>query len=64
MKTPQTDDEVIAELKSDSPLNEARRLLSRHSARMESWNGDPIAMRRLEFEAVAAIVTVMSRPIK
>lgn len=56
MKTPQTDDEVMAELKHDTPLNEARRILSRHTAQMESaQNLDPIEMRRREFATVTAI---------
>jgi hypothetical protein len=60
-----TDDEVIAELRSDSPLNKARQQFSSWSARIEQKGQQrrpltPIEMRRMEFEAVQAIVAAFS----
>ena len=60
-----TDEEVIAELRSDSPLNKARQQFRSWSVRIE-WEGQqrrplsPIEMRRMEFEAVQAIVAAFS----
>jgi len=55
-----TDDEVMAELRSDSVLNKARSLFSRWSGKIEQAQAQrrpisPIEMRRMEFEAVKAI---------
>lgn len=59
-----TDGEVMELLRSDSPLNKARRILSSFAARMEQSQDGPIELRRLEFEAVAAIALVLqSKPI-
>lgn len=51
-----TDEEVLAELQSESTLNAARRLFSSYSGRIDQCAAGPIEMRRLEFEAVEAIV--------
>jgi hypothetical protein len=55
-----TDEEVIAELRSDSPLNRARQKFSSACARIEQAGQQrrglsPIEMRRMEFEAVREI---------
>jgi hypothetical protein len=55
-----TDREVIEALESDSPLNQARQKFSYWSARIEQAGQQrralsPIAMRRMEFEAVKDI---------
>jgi hypothetical protein len=60
-----TDDEVIAEMKSDSPWNAARRQFSAASARIEQAGQQrtplsPIAMRRREFQAVLEIVAAFT----
>jgi hypothetical protein len=60
-----TDDEVIQELKSDSRWNAARRQFSFASARIEQASQQreplsPIAMRRMEFEAVLEIVAAFT----
>jgi hypothetical protein len=54
-----TDEEVLAELRSDTPLNRARRQFSSWSARIEQASQQrkpigPIEMRRMEFEVVPA----------
>jgi aromatic ring hydroxylase len=59
MKTPQTQEEIIAELKADTPLNRARRLLSSHAARDATWTGCPIEHRRIEFEMVVKIAEAL-----
>jgi len=56
-----TDAEVMAALRADTPLNRARREFSSWSARIEQAGQQrlslsPIDMRRMEFEAVEAIV--------
>lgn len=61
MKTRRTDAEVLAELRSDSPLNRARAQFSHGSARIEQAGQQrtpltPIEMRRMEFEAVERII--------
>jgi len=55
-----TDAEVMAELKSDSPLNKARAKFSNWCGRIEQEGmqrkpAGPVEIRRLEFEAVEAI---------
>jgi hypothetical protein len=60
-----TDDEVMAELRSDSPLNRARQQFSSWSGRIEQRGQQrqpysPIEMRRMEFQAVQAIVAAFS----
>lgn len=55
-----TDAEVIAEIRTTSPLNRARRAFSDWSAKIEQAGQQrkpltPIEMRRMEFEAVKAI---------
>lgn len=55
-----TDDQVMALLRGDSPLNRARATFSGFAARIEQAGQQrqpigPIEMRRLEFEAIAAI---------
>ena len=54
-----TDAELLALLATDTPLNRARRLFSSWRARIENESEQglsPITMRKMEFEAVAAIV--------
>jgi hypothetical protein len=58
--TKMTDEELIAELRSTSVLNRARRQFSNWSAKIEQAQAQrrpisPIEMRRMEFEAVRAI---------
>jgi hypothetical protein len=60
-----TDDEVIAELRSDSALNKARQQFSSWSARIEQRGQQrkplsAIEMRRMEFQAVQAIAVALS----
>jgi hypothetical protein len=60
-----TDEEVLAELRSDSPLNRARQQFSSWSAKIEVRGLQrqplsPIEQRRMEFEAVRAIITAMA----
>jgi hypothetical protein len=59
-----TDEQVLAELRSDGALNRARRLFSSWSARIEQAGAQrkplsPIEMRRMEFEAVTAIAAAL-----
>lgn len=61
-----TDDQVIAELKSDSPLNKARAVFSSWCGKIDQAGAQrrpigPIEVRRLEFEAVEAVVAVFIR---
>ena len=56
-----TDEEVMAELKTDSPLNRARAEFSFGAARIEQAGmqhkpPSPIDVRRMEFEAVRKIL--------
>lgn len=56
-----TDAEVMAELRSDSGLNRARREFSSWCAKIEQAGQQrqalsPIELRRMEFEAVRAIL--------
>ncbi len=58
-----TDEMVIAELRSNSLWNKARLKFSGASARIENSQQQrtplsPIAMRRMEFEAVKEILSV------
>ena len=60
MHVPVTDQEVVDELRSSSPLNKARKVFSSWSAKIEhasihSTPIDPIEWRRMEFQAVAEI---------
>jgi len=60
MKRRRTDDEVMAELLSDSPLNRARAKFSHWAAHIEQEGlqrrpAGPVEVRRLEFEAVEEI---------
>lgn len=59
-KTRMTDAEVMEELRSDSPLNRARKAFSSACGRIEQDGGQrkpsgPVEIRRMEFEAVKAI---------
>lgn len=61
MQTPKAREEVSAELKSDSPLNRARRVFPLYSASIDqaAQRHPPLGLidwRRMEFEAVAAII--------
>jgi hypothetical protein len=56
-----SDDEVMKELQSESPLNRARKVFSSESARIEQAGQQrtglsPIEMRRMEFDAVRKIL--------
>lgn len=56
-----TDAEVMAELRSDSRLNKARQIFSSRAAGIEQAGMQrrppgPIEVRRMEFEAVEAII--------
>lgn len=56
-----SDEEVIAEMRQDTPLNRARQQFSNWSAKIEQacqqWiPPSSIQMRRMEFEAAHAIV--------
>lgn len=62
--TRMTDDEVMAALKADTPLNRARAAFSSHAAGMEQsalqrTPPGPIEARRMEFEAVEAIAKAL-----
>lgn len=55
-----TDEEVMAALNSDTPLNRARRVFSGEVGRMEQattqyYTPTPIEWRKLEFDAVRKI---------
>ena len=59
-----TDDEVMAELRSDSVLNKARSAFSGWSGKIEQAMAQrrpisPIEMRRMEFEAVKVIRDIL-----
>lgn len=63
-----TDQECIELLRGDSQLNRARQLFSSWSARIEQAQQhrsplSPIEMRKMEFEAVEAIVIALSLSI-
>jgi len=61
--TRRTDDEVLAELKSESTLNIARRRMGYWLNQIErAWQKDPIEARRLELEAVEDIAKTMNGP--
>jgi hypothetical protein len=65
LETPRTDHEVLEALKSDTPLNKARRAFSSWSAKIEQAGSqrrplDPIDWRRMEFEAVAEIAAALA----
>jgi hypothetical protein len=60
-----TNDEIMAELKSDTPLNRARARFSHWAARIEQEAQQrcpigPIEARGLEFEAVKDIVAAFN----
>ena len=64
-----TDDEVMTELRSKSPLNMARQQFSAWSARIEQCGQqkkplDPIQWRRMEFEAVKSIMAAFAKEEK
>lgn len=55
-----TDEEIIVELRSGSPLNKARQQFSSWTARIEQRSQQrqpysPVEMRRMEFQAVPSI---------
>lgn len=59
-----TNDAVMSELKSDSPLNRARQKFSSAAARIEQAGQQrkppsPVDIRRMEFEAVREIVEAL-----
>ena len=59
-----TDEEVMALLRSASPLNKARMVFSSASASIEQAGQQreplsPIEMRRMEFEAVEKIISMV-----
>jgi hypothetical protein len=59
-----TDGEVLAELRTDSVLNRARRALSSHCGRIEHAQAQrsppsPVDVRRMEFDAVREIASLL-----
>lgn len=59
-----TNDEVMSELRSDSPFNRARQKFSSAAARIEQAGQQrkppsPVDIRRMEFEAVREIVEAL-----
>ena len=59
-----TDEEVIAELRSDSALNKARAVFSGQAAQIDQASRQrkalpPIEVRRMEFEAVKKIANTL-----
>lgn len=59
-----TNDEVMAVLRSDTPLNKARAILSSHAAHMEQASQQrkplsPIEWRRIEIEATKKIAAAL-----
>lgn len=59
-----TDEEVMRELRVDSPLNRARMAFSAACAQIEQTEAQwkqpgPIEMRRMEFEAVRKIAKAL-----
>jgi hypothetical protein len=61
---PQTAEEIMAELRSDSRLNKARAAFSANSARIEQASQQrrplsPVDIRKMEFEAVGAIAKAL-----
>ena len=64
-----TDEQVVAALRDDTPLNKARQKFSSWSAKIEQAGQQrrplgPIEMRRMEFEAVQAIAAELGMPFK
>lgn len=60
--TEMTVDEVVAEMRSDSPLNRARQKFSSAAARIEQESSQglpPLRMRAMEFAAVRDIVEAL-----
>jgi len=60
-----TDDEVLANMRGQTPLDKARRSLSGACARIEQAGSQraplaPIDLRRMEFEAVAEIAAALA----
>ena len=61
---PTDDISTMALLKGEGPFQEARKLFSSHSARIEQSQqqrrpSSPIEVRRMEFEAVVAIAKAL-----
>lgn len=57
-----TDDEVMRELRADTPLNRARKAFSGgaaaiEQAQMQRRKPSPVEVRRMEFEAVRRILS-------
>ncbi len=64
-----TQDEVLAELKTDSLFNKARREFSSASAKIEQASQQrtslaPVDMRRMEFKAVEKILAIYGVKVK
>jgi hypothetical protein len=64
--TRRTDDEVMSLLRGTSSLNEARKKFSGWAAKIEQASQQrtalsPIEMRRMEFEAVEAIIAAYNK---
>ena len=64
MEKRMTDAEVLTELRSDSPLNQARKALSGVAGSLEQAGqqrrpANPIEIRRMEFEGVRRIVEAL-----
>lgn len=61
-----TDDEVMALIKGDSPLNKARQIFSSYSAmieqdQMQRRPSGPIEILRMQFEAVQRIREIFEK---
>jgi hypothetical protein len=59
-----TDQEILAEMQADTPLNRARRIFSGACGRIEQAGlqrrpASPIEIRRMEFEAVRQIAEAL-----
>lgn len=60
-----SDADVIRELTSTSPLNEARRILSAHCGYMSQREMiNPIEMRKLEFEVIQKIQRILNSNVR
>lgn len=64
-----SNEEVMAELRSDTPLNRARAIFSSEYGRIEQAGQQrnppgPIEIRRMEFEAVERIIAAFEKDAK
>lgn len=64
-----TDEELMVLLKGDSPLNQARRVLSNHAAHVEQAYAQrhpcsPVDVRKWEFETVKKIARLLGANVE